>query len=157
VNDSYSTEVSKLANAEHNPKRTTAQKLKYHIKNNPKHNAKHNAKNSKKRKEARSEEYLKFFRDNTPADMSPILTKTEVESRAIEIIQHPLKSSTGGLTLEQIAADESICFYVGITKMFNIQDEDLRWLTKGGSTPPPKKTKKQKTTRRRNMPATGRF
>jgi hypothetical protein len=99
---------------------------------------------SKKRKEARSEEYLKFFRDNTPAYMSPILTKTEVESRAMEIIQHPLKSSTGGLTLEQIAADESICFYVGITKMFDIQDEDLRWLTARGRTPPQKKPKNNK-------------
>jgi hypothetical protein len=58
--------------------------------------------------------------------MSPILTKTEVESRTMEIIQHPLKSSTGGLTLEQIAADESICFYVGITKMFDIINNNIK-------------------------------
>ncbi len=99
---------------------------------------------------ARTAEYLNYFTGNRPALMSDPLTEEEVNLSAQEIIQHhQLNCSTDGLTLAQIALDESICFYVGTTKQYDIKIEDLRWLTDRGKTPNKNKIK-IKTRRRIN-------
>jgi hypothetical protein len=64
-----------------------------------------------------------------------MLCEAKVKLRAQQIICSPLKCSTDGLTLQQIALDESICFYVGTTKQHDIKLEDLGWLTGRGTTP----------------------
>jgi hypothetical protein len=76
--------------------------------------------------------------------MSVILCEKEVKLRAQQIILCPLKCSIDGLTLQQIALDKSICFYVGTTKQHDIELEDLRWLTARGTTPRKGKQNKKK-------------
>ncbi len=100
--------------------------------------------NNQKRRAARRAEYEKYFHDNMPAHMSVMLCEKEVKLRAQQIILCPLKCSTDGLTLQQIALNESICFYVGTTKQHDIELEDLRWLTERGTTPCKSKQNKKK-------------